>query len=249
MVFTLEGPKSRLAGQKPAPWLSADGICQQGQEGGWSPGSLLGGCPAGGLPAPDWPADLSSSLPSPGRILLVNNILWHLPALGKVRPQLLYRAPGEQPAHGAGAQRLLHAVGPKRHPAGRQRGPHQGVHLGVLGKVRGAGAEGAGAGAGARRGRAGRTPPPRSVTGGVGPGSLTRKPPGKPAGHGPRSARAPPRSGKMQTQASSCRRSGFGAPCELSIRTPWIPGVPLAPRYLSAALTLPELPPYLFPAF
>ncbi|KAI5947896.1 Fascin-3 [Manis javanica] len=45
-----------------------------------------------------------------GWILLVNNILWHLSPLGEVRPQLLYRASGEQLAHSTGTQWLLHAI-------------------------------------------------------------------------------------------------------------------------------------------
>lgn len=76
----------------------------------------------------------SSSLPSTGRILLVNNIFWHLPPLGKIRPQLLYRTSGEQLAHGAGAQRLLHPSRPKWHTIGRQWRHYQRMYLGILGK-------------------------------------------------------------------------------------------------------------------
>ncbi|XP_019501655.1 PREDICTED: fascin-3 isoform X1 [Hipposideros armiger] len=69
-----------------------------------------------------------------GRGLLVNHILWHLPPMGKVRPQLLHRASGEQLAHGASTQWLLHAIRPKRHPVGRQRGHYQRMYLGILGQ-------------------------------------------------------------------------------------------------------------------
>ncbi|XP_032725810.1 fascin-3 isoform X1 [Lontra canadensis] len=69
-----------------------------------------------------------------GWILLVNNILRHLSSLGEVCSQLLYRASREQPAHGAGAQWLLYAIRPKRHPVGRQRRDYQRVYLGVLGQ-------------------------------------------------------------------------------------------------------------------
>ena len=85
-------------------------------------------------PTPEWPTNLSSSLPSTGWILLVNNILWHLSALGKVRPQLLYRASGQQLAHSAGTQWLLHAIRPKWYLVGRQRRHYQRVYLGILGK-------------------------------------------------------------------------------------------------------------------
>lgn len=89
---------------------------------------LLEGSPS------EWPTDLSSPLPSTGWIFLVNNILWHLSPLGKVCPQLLYRASGEQLAHSVGTQWLLHAIRPKWHPVGRQRGHYQRVYLGILGK-------------------------------------------------------------------------------------------------------------------
>nr|XP_048306975.1 fascin-3 isoform X1 [Myodes glareolus] len=69
-----------------------------------------------------------------GRILLVNNIFWHLPPLGKIRPQLLYRTSGEQLAHGAGAQRLLHPSRPKWHTIGRQWRHYQRMYLGILGQ-------------------------------------------------------------------------------------------------------------------
>lgn len=81
-----------------------------------------------------WPTNSSSSLPSTGWILLVNNIFWHLPPLGKIRPQLLYRTSGEQLAHGAGAQWLLHPSRPKWHTLGRQRRHYQRMYLGILGK-------------------------------------------------------------------------------------------------------------------
>lgn len=82
----------------------------------------------------EWSTDLSSPLPSTGWILLVNNIFWHLSPLGKVCPQLLYRASREQLAHSAGTQWLLYEIRPKRHPVGRQRGHYQRVYLGILGK-------------------------------------------------------------------------------------------------------------------
>nr|XP_025147258.1 fascin-3 isoform X1 [Bubalus bubalis] len=69
-----------------------------------------------------------------GWILLVNNILRHLSALGKVRPQLLYRASGQQLAHRAGTQWLLHAIRPKWYPVGRQRRHYQRLYLGILGQ-------------------------------------------------------------------------------------------------------------------
>ncbi|XP_054581940.1 fascin-3 isoform X4 [Eptesicus fuscus] len=69
-----------------------------------------------------------------GWIFLVNHILWHLSPLGKVCPQLLYRASGEQLAHSVGTQWLLHAIRPKWHPVGRQRGHYQRVYLGILGQ-------------------------------------------------------------------------------------------------------------------
>lgn len=78
---------------------------------------------------------LHPSLPSTGWILLVNNIIRHLSPLGEVCAQLLHRAAREQLAHSAGAQRLLHAVRPKRYPAGRQRRDYQRLYLGVLGKM------------------------------------------------------------------------------------------------------------------
>lgn len=81
-----------------------------------------------------WPTNLSSSLPSTGWILLVNNILWHLPPLGEICPQLLYRTSGEQLAHGAGTQWLLPPSGPKWHTIGRQRRNYQRMYLGILGK-------------------------------------------------------------------------------------------------------------------
>ncbi|KAL6092435.1 hypothetical protein STEG23_037286, partial [Scotinomys teguina] len=65
-------------------------------------------------------------------ILLVNNIFRHLPPLGKIRPQLLYRTSGEQPAHSDGAQRLLHPSRPKWHALGRQWRRHQRMYLGIL---------------------------------------------------------------------------------------------------------------------
>lgn len=65
---------------------------------------------------------------------MVNNILWHFSPLGKVCPQLLHRASGEQLAHRPGAQRLLHASRSERHPTGRQRRYYQRVYLGILGK-------------------------------------------------------------------------------------------------------------------
>lgn len=55
-----------------------------------------------------------------GWILLVNNILWHLPPLGKICPQLLHRTTGEQLAHGAGTQWLLPPSRPEWHTIGRQ---------------------------------------------------------------------------------------------------------------------------------
>ncbi|XP_058153312.1 fascin-3 isoform X2 [Dasypus novemcinctus] len=67
-------------------------------------------------------------------ILLVNNILWHLSPLGKVRPQLLYRASREQLAHGVGAQWLLPASRQTWHLVGRQRRHYQRVYLGILGQ-------------------------------------------------------------------------------------------------------------------
>ncbi|XP_059113437.1 fascin-3 isoform X3 [Peromyscus eremicus] len=69
-----------------------------------------------------------------GWILLVNNIFWHLPPLGKIRPQLLYRTSGEQLAHGAGAQWLLHPSRPKWNTLGRQRRHYQRMYLGILGQ-------------------------------------------------------------------------------------------------------------------
>ncbi|XP_042128875.1 fascin-3 isoform X1 [Peromyscus maniculatus bairdii] len=69
-----------------------------------------------------------------GWILLVNNIFWHLPPLGKIRPQLLYRTSGKQLAHGAGAQWLLHPSRPKWHTLGRQRRHYQRMYLGILGQ-------------------------------------------------------------------------------------------------------------------
>lgn len=141
LVFTLLGLPSRLAEQKTALLHSHGGVCQRrpgrvAREGGICPGSPLRGCTAGGLPSrmAHWP---ELSPPSTGWILLVNNIFWHLSPLGKVCPQLLYRASGEQLAHSAGTQRLLYAIRPKRHPVGRQRGHYQRVYLGILDKDNG----------------------------------------------------------------------------------------------------------------
>lgn len=88
----------------------------------------LENCFPNGQPTPALPS------PSTGWILLVNYIVWHLPPLGKVRPQLLYRTSGQQLAHGAGAQWLLHPSRPKWHTIGRQRRHYQRMYLGILGK-------------------------------------------------------------------------------------------------------------------
>lgn len=94
----------------------------------------------------EWPSNRSSSLSSTGWVLLVDNILWHLPPLGKVRPQLLHRTSRKQLAHGAGTQRFLHPGRPEWHTIGRQRSHYKRMYLGILGKaeprrIRKAGAE------------------------------------------------------------------------------------------------------------
>jgi hypothetical protein len=102
-------------------------------EGVLSPGSPLEACTTGGLHSKR-PTNLSSSLPSTGWILLVYNIFWHLPSLGRVCSQLLYRTSGEQFAHGAGTQWFVHSRRQKWHPIGRQRRHYQRMYLGILGK-------------------------------------------------------------------------------------------------------------------
>lgn len=107
---------------------------QAGQPGRGA--SVLGVPSEAGLqeaPLPNGPLT-ELSPPSTGWSLLVNNIFRHLSPLGKVCPQLLYRTSGEQLAHSAGTQWLLHAIRPKWHPVGRQRGHYQRVYLGILGK-------------------------------------------------------------------------------------------------------------------
>lgn len=128
------GQNRNLPSYVPRERPAKTGRVGQSGRGGGPPGSPLRGCTERDPPTPEWPTNLSSSLPSTGWILLVNNILWHLSALGKVRPQLLYRASGQQLAHGAGTQWLLYAIRPKWYPVGRQRRHYQRVYLGILGK-------------------------------------------------------------------------------------------------------------------
>lgn len=112
--FHPSGPPDGLVEQKPALPHFHGGVCQHGLHRGAREGGICPGAPSEAAllegSRSEWPADLRSPLPSTGWIFLVNHILWHLSALGKVCPQLLYRASREQLAHSAGTQWLLHEI-------------------------------------------------------------------------------------------------------------------------------------------